>query len=100
MSLTAFERETVIRLGDDTDQASVWTCQPKVARRLQKRGVKPAEIRKQDGREIGWQFFLPARWVKLSPPRRVKLSSDARAEIGARLGRGRGKSFTKPIVLQ
>lgn len=78
MSLTGPERETTIRLGDDTDHASVWTCQPKVARRLQKRGVKPTEVSKQDGREIAWRFLVPARWVKISPPRRVVLSDKDR----------------------
>ena len=72
MSLTGPERETVIRVGDDSPYASTWTSQPKVARRLKKRGAVPTEIRKANGREIAWRFLLPAAWIKLSPPRRVK----------------------------
>lgn len=104
MSLTAYERETVIRLGDDTDQASVWTCQSKIARRLQKRGVKPSEVRKQAGREIAWRFIIPAKWVKLSPPRKVLISEEERAlraQRMAKLGsvtRGPRANPAKPIV--
>ena len=91
MSLTSYERETVIRIGDDTDQASVWTCQPKIARRLQKRGVKPTEVSKQDGREVAWRFLVPARWVKISPPRRVMMSDQDRQARVDRLSMARGK---------
>ena len=91
MSLTSYERETVIRIGDDTDQASIWTCQPKIARRLQKRGVKPTEVSKQDGREVAWRFLVPARWVKISPPRRVMMSDQDRQARVDRLSMARGK---------
>ena len=102
MSLTAYERETVINLGDNTDQASIWTCQPKIARRLQKRGVKPTEVRKQDGREIAWRFFVPAKWVKISPPRRVTVSNRAASVERLAEGRARKKAelTPKPIAQQ
>jgi len=91
VSLTAYERETTIRLGDDSDHASIWTCQPKIARRLQKRGVKPTEVRKQEGREIAWRFLVPAKWVKISPPRRVVMSDQDRQARTDRLGSAREK---------
>lgn len=86
MGLIPYERETVIRMGDDTDLASVWTCQPAVARRLQKRGAVPKEIRRQDGREVAWRFLLPSAWVKLGPPRMGRpLSDGERARAAERL---------------
>src|SRR3990172_5318800 len=100
--MTPEERETTIRLGDDTDQASIWACQPKIARRLHKRGVKPTEVRKQDGREISWRFVVPARWVKISPPRRVTASNRATSADRLAQGRARKKAEVapKPIAPQ
>ncbi len=59
MTLTAEERETVIRFDDSADQAYIWTASAAVAARLRKAGLAVAE---EPG---GWSARCPKQAVRI-----------------------------------
>jgi hypothetical protein len=87
MSLTPYERETIISYSDGDDRAHVYTEQRTVINRLKKlSGV----ILEGEGERCGspWaRFRLPASYVKFRAPRR--LSDTHRAQLAGNLARAR-----------
>lgn len=90
MSLTAEERETIIRLNDEDGTANVWTAQRPVITKLRK---NPAATLIDEGTHDGsvWaEFEIPKALISFRSLRVKRELTDAqRAELGERLRRGR-----------
>lgn len=87
MSLTAYERETIITLNDSDDTASVYTAQRRMLNRLKKlSGAKLIESGEHDG--TPWATYqLPARLVTLRAAR--TLTDTQRASLATRAAHAR-----------
>jgi len=90
VSLTAPERETIIRLNDDEELANVWTAQRPVITKLKK---NTAATLIEEGTHDGsaWaEFEIPKALISFRSARvKRELTPEQRAELGERLRRGR-----------
>jgi hypothetical protein len=86
MTLTAYERETVIVMNDEELTARIWTAQRRIITKLKK---NPAARLLEEGRSDGspWaRFELPREFVSFrSTAVKLSLSDQQRAERAARL---------------
>jgi hypothetical protein len=86
VSLTAPERETIIRLNDEDETANVWTAQRLVITKLKKNaGAKLLDEGVHDG--SAWaEFELPKELISFrSKVVKLELTPEQRAERGAML---------------
>lgn len=90
MSLSRIEQETIISFNEDEKQASVYTCNPALKRKL----TELAESRPEDCKllreypdEVGVEYQIPKKWVKVIPNR--ILTDEQRAEVAARFSRSK-----------
>ncbi|MBI3065675.1 MAG: hypothetical protein HYY82_12175 [Deltaproteobacteria bacterium] len=74
-----YERETIIRFDEDSQDADIWTASETVYRRLLKRGYKPYEDEQRHA-----AFRMPRAEIKLPRPKRK-----ASPEHAARLKQAR-----------
>ncbi len=68
------EIETIVRWDKTNDPASYYTCERRLARKLEKVGLKPIEVdTDSDGKPRSWRFEVPRDWlrVKVRPKRRM-----------------------------
>lgn len=88
MSLTEFERETIINMNDGEEVAYIYSAQRKVITRLKN---NPAAVLVEEGTHDGsvWaRFTLPAELVSFRSVRvRLELTDEQRRERGERLRR-------------
>jgi len=92
MSLTPYERETVISMNDEEDVAYVTSSQGPVWTRMRKLGIQPDREEKLDGTAVTKFYTVPKKWVKISPPRQVGMTEEERKAIGERLKATRQKT--------
>jgi len=81
MSLSAYERETVIIFNDGEDTATVTSSQSTVWTKMARRGVEPDQVEKMGGRVVTKFFTVPKSWIKIAPPKRVSESQREAARV-------------------
>lgn len=90
MSLTGYERETIIGMNDDDGQALIWTAQRKVITRLKN---NPAAELIEEGTHDGsaWaRFTIPAELVSFRSGKvRRELTAEQRQAAAERLRHAR-----------
>lgn len=90
MSLSEYERETIVSMNDGDEVAHVYTAQRKLITRLKN---NPAALLVEEGTHDGsaWaRFTIPAGLVSFRSVRvRRELTGEQRAEMAERLRRGR-----------
>lgn len=67
----AWEQETIINFNEDEPEAQVYTASKRVANLLMRRGFKPCQVDKQDGKPCAWTFTQPKTAVLLKPANRI-----------------------------
>lgn len=86
MSLSAYERETVITYNDDEKEAIVYTCNAALRRKLESISAdRPDECKLARQNEFYVEYTLPKKWVKIHPSR--ILSGEQKAEYAERAKR-------------
>jgi len=83
MSLSPYERETVVSLNDGEDTAAIVSSQSTVWTRMARRGVEPDRVETMDGRVVTKFFTVPKSWIKIGPPRRI--GEDQKRAAGERM---------------
>lgn len=97
MGLTKYEKETVINFNDAEKIASLSTAQDWMKRRIKKLAEKyPDDVKIKDENQYHLMVELPAKWIRVSPPRFV--SEEQRAAASERLKAYRKKKLTGEIV--
>jgi len=92
------ETETVITYNDAEDEAGVYTGNRALLNRLRSLAEQyPDECRLEHESRGGdfADYIVPKKWIKVSPPRKVILSDEQRAQIAERL-----KASRKTIDVQ
>jgi hypothetical protein len=83
MSLTASERETILRWSDDPEEPlTVFTHRETHAQRLLRAGGHLKRVSRIDGRVVGWTVEVPREWFRW--PRKPPVMSEARRAAGAK----------------
>lgn len=89
MSLTAYERETVIRWCDDKDEAcTVFTHSKSRADKLVALGATLKRVSKHEGEAVAWTLECPREWAKFPSPKK-RVSAEQRKAAGERLSAAR-----------
>ena len=73
MSLSNFDRETVIRFDDTNEPAVVYTNNIALKNRLSKLSLEHGDkchVVEEDGFG-GINYLIPKQWLRVSPPRRM-----------------------------
>lgn len=92
------ETETIITYNDAEDEAGVYTGNRALLNKLRSLAEQYPDECKLERISHGGDFadyIVPKKWIKVSPPRKVNLSDEQRAQIAARL-----KSSRKSIDVQ
>ncbi len=95
--MTRSEQETGFRWAADEDVVSVWSAQPAVKRKLEKRGYQPYKVSRQQGREVVWFYKIPLaefRWRVAV--KRTGARNTSPASLAA-LKKNRGGGFRKAV---
>ena len=72
MNLTKYEQETIINFNEGEAQASVYTYNQALQRKLNRLAQeRPADCQLDKAQDYGdaAAYFIPKRWVKITPPR-------------------------------
>jgi hypothetical protein len=78
--MTPAERETILRTDDASDTWTIWSAKgSRQARRLLKRCPPVAED------AMGYRFEVPLAWVRVAPPRQVRLTEAQRQRLSAHM---------------
>lgn len=81
--MTKIERETIINFNDEEDEASIYSCQPRIWHRCEKLGLKAKNIRRDSqGNIISKEYYCPKKWIKINKPK--QLSDEAREKLAER----------------
>lgn len=88
MQLTNAERETIVNFNDGEDVASVYTHNRALRRKLDKLAADRPEDCKlfrvsHDG--LAAEFYVPKKWIKISPPRQVSQAQREKMQERAKL---------------
>lgn len=81
MTLTRYEKETIVRFSEDpTDPMTVFTHSKKLTKRLQRLGATLKKISKIKSEEIAWTLEMPSEWFK-EPRKPKQLSTESREKL-------------------
>jgi hypothetical protein len=67
-----FERETIIRYDNGSDEATVYTWDVRIHTYLQKAGIEPVEIYTNSNKPVAWLYKVPKKWAVIRRPKQVK----------------------------
>lgn len=86
MSLTDFERETIVRWSDGDEPLTIYTHRKAKALRLIQAGAKlKAESKSAEGKVHAWTLEVPKEWFRW--PRKPRAISPERREVLVEQGR-------------
>lgn len=71
MSLTRYEKETIILFNDAEDAAEVYTCNSALMRRLDELSQNNALVDLTKENKNSKTYNLPKKWVKIQKPRQL-----------------------------
>lgn len=82
MTLTNYEKETIINYNEDEKTADIYTRSPPLRRKLERLVADhPEDCRlhriTRDG--LGAEFYIPKKWIRINPPRRASEAQIAAA---------------------
>ena len=86
---TAIERETIINYNNEEDTANVYTWNKSLIKKLSALLFDDHDIQCKYADEECATFVVPKSWVKVSPPRKVNLSEEQKAERAERMRKAR-----------
>lgn len=94
MSLSQIEQETIINFNEKEAQASIYTYNKTLIRKLQRLADQRSEsvefVSEISG---GYTFIVPKKWARINPPRKAPpLSEEEKKRIGQRLKESRLKN--------
>lgn len=93
MSLSKYEKETIINYNETDEPASVYTFNAALQRKLDKLALEYPEKVKCTGNtgKNCKEYLVPKEFVKVKPPRRISNNYRAKLAENARRNLGRGK---------
>ncbi len=84
--LTLVEQETIITWDRSSDDAEIYTCEPRLIKNLAKYyDDTEARLIREDSQSA--TYMLPKSWIKIRKPSRRNLTDKQRHEIAERLKR-------------
>lgn len=84
MSLSASERETIVRWSDDPEEPlTLFTHKAKIAQKLERQGAKIIRESKIKGEVVAWTLEMPREWAKYPRKSTRKLSPEHVAKLQA-----------------
>lgn len=86
---TALERETIINYNNEEDAAHIYTWNKTLIKKLSALLSERQDITCKYSDEECATFIVPKTWVKVSPPRKVNLSEEQKAEAAERMRKAR-----------
>lgn len=70
MSLSAYERETIINYNDDEKTAVVYTCNQTLRKRMDAIAPeRPDDCKRTKNNEFHAEYEIPKKWIKILPNR-------------------------------
>jgi len=94
VSLSNYERETVISMNNEEDVAYVTSSQGPIWTRMRKLGIQPDREEKMDGVVVTKFYTVPKKWIKITPPSKrepSRLTEEQRKAAAERLAAVRKK---------
>lgn len=88
MRLSREDRETVISFNEAASTAFVFTCNQGWIRHLEKLGLKPTEVHRDEGKVYAKEYQLSKKWVG-KPRKPRQLSAERKRRLAAVLGKAR-----------
>lgn len=91
MSLTAYEKETILRWCEDvTEPLTIYTHSKSKAQKLISKGAKLIREAKHNGKPVSWTLEAPREWFRWPTPKAgakgiAKAKQDAKRASGAHL---------------
>ena len=95
MSLTNYERETIVNYNEAESTASVYTHSRKLQNKLNKLLNERTDIKVVKGNDDWTQYEVPKNWIKVSPPRQVNYTDEQKAAMAERLAAARESNKEK-----
>ncbi|MEA4888687.1 MAG: hypothetical protein VB070_04385 [Clostridiaceae bacterium] len=86
--LLAYERETIIQMDDGSKMALVYTRQKAMIKILERLLlIRPDEVHliKRDADGQCLYVKLPKKWIRIGPPKKMKLTDEQRAARSERI---------------
>ena len=92
MRLSPTEQETICNYNEEEAEASVYTHNKALMNKLHRLADQYPDACKliktcHEGRAV--EYAVPKRWIKVTPPRKVSMTEEKKAEIAARLRQAR-----------
>lgn len=96
LTIPVEEQETTINIMGADTVASIWTNQRRMINKLEKLRAEHEEIKliRVDDWE-GYEYEVPVKWIKISPPRKVNMTDEQKAAAAERLKRVRLQSASE-----
>lgn len=78
MSLSDYEKETLINFNEEEDTAIIYTCRKDWARTLEQAGLVPYRIYGKSAKD----FYVPKEWIQVIVPlqRKTKILTPAKSK--------------------
>ena len=89
MTLSNYEKETVINYNAAEDIASVYTHSRKLQNKLNKLAQERSDITIKRQDDECTTYIVPKSWIKVSPPRQVNYTDEQKAAMAERLAAAR-----------
>lgn len=79
MTVTKYEMETIINFNEEDGMATVYTHNKSLIRKL-----AGFHVKETDRIEDAVTFVVPKEWIRIRPPRKLNISTEAREELSLR----------------
>lgn len=91
--LSNYERETIITYNEDEKTAEVFTYRKTLIKKLdalcdERDDIKCIRAERYGGCDVR-EYVVPKKWIKVSPPKRVEMTEEAKAAAAERLLKAR-----------
>lgn len=93
MTLSKYERETVIIFNEEEQTATISTLSPVMMRKLRKLAEQSSEVELEEVPGGGIKCIVPKKYVSVRKPKKLKLTKE-QAERMAEAMRERRKTFS------
>lgn len=90
MPLPTMEQETVICIGRDDKKARIYTSDSRWMSKLDK-VAKRTKVHKNGRALVATEYLVPEKFVKVTPPRKMKLTEAQRAALSERMKKVRNE---------
>jgi hypothetical protein len=80
IAMTAYEKETLIQWNDEEDFVTVYTCHPKIMRKMERLKAKVVDRVKVDKKLWSIQYQVPKKGITIGLNPRKRTSNYAKAQ--------------------